>query len=168
MSVDRISRGSWGNRAEVSMLIWCDVDIIHAVAQVGEVPYISKHHSSLAFELSIKLWDSKTGFFFVQNSIWSTVSVLNIATHRSCSIYVSASYSISVLILLYMCPHTTIYVSSYCYKYDFILLYASSYYYMCLDTTICVLILLCRCPHTTKKYVPSDLILLYAQCPLHI
>ncbi len=41
---------------------------------------------------------------------------------------------ICVLILLYMCPHTAIYVSSYCY--------------------ICVLILLYMCPHTAI-YVSS-------------
>jgi hypothetical protein len=68
-----------------------------------------------------------------------------------------------VLILLYMCPHTTIYVSSY-YSYAHrgqalfkplyiqhicvILLHVSSYYY------ICVLILLYMCPHTTI-YVSS-------------
>ena len=37
---------------------------------------------------------------------------------------------ICVLILLYKCPHTTIYVSSYCYTCAFILLY------MCPHTTI--------------------------------
>ena len=52
---------------------------------------------------------------------------------------------ICVLILLYMCPHTAVYVSSYCY--------------------ICVLILLYMCPHTAL-YVSSYcsicvLILLY-------
>ena len=47
------------------------------------------------------------------------------------TIYVSSYYC--VLILLYMCPHTTV----------------SSYYCMCPHTTICVLILLYLCPHTT-------------------
>ena len=40
-----------------------------------------------------------------------------------------------VLILLYMCPHTTIYVPSFCNK--------------CPHTAICVYILLYMCPHTT-------------------
>ncbi len=31
----------------------------------------------------------------------------------------------------YMCPHTTIYVSSYCYVCVLILLYVSSYFYVC-------------------------------------
>jgi hypothetical protein len=77
---------------------------------------------------------------------------------------------------LYMCPHTTkcvlilLYVSSYYYICVLILLhmcphrlqgqrvrelYVSSYYYMCPHTTtICVLILLHMCPHTTT-YVSS-------------
>jgi hypothetical protein len=77
------------------------------------------------------------------------------------TIYVSSYYYICVLILLYMCPHmcphTTIYVSSY--------------YYMCPRTTkqagpvdlptnenyICVLILLYMCPRTTKQAGPVDL-----------
>ena len=57
-------------------------------------------------------------------------------------------------ILLYMCPHTPIYVSSYFYICVLILLY------MCPHTTICVLILLCMCPHTTM----CVLILIYV-CP---
>jgi hypothetical protein len=51
-------------------------------------------------------------------------------------------------VLLYMWPHTTIYVSSYCCVCVLILLY------MCPHTTICVLILLHMCPHTTI-YVSS-------------
>jgi uncharacterized membrane protein (GlpM family) len=39
--------------------------------------------------------------------------------------------SISVLILLYMCIRTSIYVSSYDYICVLILLYVSSYYYIC-------------------------------------
>jgi hypothetical protein len=60
-----------------------------------------------------------------------------------------------VLILPYMCPHTTIYVSSYSYYYIcvehfFKSLKHPSYYY------ICVLILLDMCPHThTTIYVLS-------------
>jgi hypothetical protein len=44
------------------------------------------------------------------------------------AIYVSSYCFICVVILLYMCPHTAIHMSSYCYK--------------------CVLILLYMCPHT--------------------
>jgi hypothetical protein len=66
------------------------------------------------------------------------------------------TYYICVLILLYMCPRTAMYVSSYCYICVLILLYmcphtaiyVSSYCY------ICVLILLYMCPHTTM-YVSS-------------
>jgi hypothetical protein len=51
----------------------------------------------------------------------------------------AAPLSLCVLILLCMCPHTTMYVSSYYY--------------------VCVLILLCMCPHTyvphTTMYVSS-------------
>ncbi len=65
------------------------------------------------------------------------------------AIYVSACCYICVLILLYMCPHTAMYVSAYCYIFVLILLcmcphtatYVSSYCY------ICVLILLYMCPH---------------------
>jgi len=62
-----------------------------------------------------------------------------------------------------MRPHTTMYVSSYCYMCVRILLYLSSDYYMCPHTPIyvsaysymCVLILLYMCPHITI-YVSSD------------
>jgi hypothetical protein len=93
-------------------------------------------------------------------------------------------------ILLYMCPHTTIYVSSYCYICVLILLYGHTYssirthmckcgnillhicvlilLYMCPHTTICVLIQLYLCPHTTiylsSYYYIFVLILLYI-CP---
>ena len=46
-------------------------------------------------------------------------------------LYVSSYYHICVLILIYVCPHTTIHVSSYYYT--------------------CVLILLYMCPHTTMS-----------------
>jgi hypothetical protein len=79
------------------------------------------------------------------------------------TIYVSSYYYICVLILpkcvlilLYvclhttMCPHTAICVSSYyC---------VPTYYYMCILTLICVLILLYMCPH----------ILLYVSSYCHI
>ncbi len=52
------------------------------------------------------------------------------------TVYVSSYYCICVLILLYMYPHTTVYVSSY--------------------YCICVLIVLCMCPHSTV-YVSSQL-----------
>ncbi len=94
--------------------------------------------------------------------------------------YVSAYYLMCVLMLLYMCPHTTVYVPScyyicaLCYYMCvFILLYVSLYYYICVlillymcplllyvcfYTTICVLILLYMCPHTSI-YVSS-----YCEC----
>ena len=90
------------------------------------------------------------------------------------TIYVSTSYYLCVLILLYVCSHPTICV---------LILYmcphtvhVSSYYYTCVlillnvcpHTTICVLILLCVCPHTTihvsSYYYIHVLILLYT-CP---
>jgi len=37
----------------------------------------------------------------------------------------------TIFILLYMCPHTTVYVSSYDYTCVLIPLYVSSYYYIC-------------------------------------
>jgi hypothetical protein len=43
------------------------------------------------------------------------------------AIYVSSYYYICVLILLYMCPHTAIYMSSYCYICVLILLYMWAY-----------------------------------------
>jgi hypothetical protein len=69
-----------------------------------------------------------------------------------------------VLILLYMFPHTTIfvslilvYVSSYYYMSVLIVVYVSSYYYVsayyyiCVLMLLCVLILLHMCPHTTMS-----------------
>jgi len=77
-----------------------------------------------------------------------------------CSLLLPEGFYICVLILLYMCPHTTAYVSSYCYKCVLILLYmcphttiyVSSYYYICvlillrilLHATVCVRVLLCK------------------------
>jgi hypothetical protein len=58
------------------------------------------------------------------------------------TIYVS-SYCTCVLILLYMCPHTTKCMSSYYYMCPHTAMCVSSYYYTC------VLILLYTCPHTT-------------------
>jgi hypothetical protein len=57
-------------------------------------------------------------------------------------------------ILLYMCPHYTIYVSSYYYMCPHYTIYVSSYYCMCLHTTRCVRIILYMCPNTTI-YVSS-------------
>jgi hypothetical protein len=48
---------------------------------------------------------------------------------------------ICVLMLLYLCPHTAVYVSSYCYVCVLILLY------------VCVLMLLYMCPHTAMYFV---------------
>jgi hypothetical protein len=52
-----------------------------------------------------------------------------------------------VLILLYMCPHTTIYVSSYNYMCPHATICVSSYDCMCPHTTVCVLNY-CMCPDT--------------------
>ena len=47
-------------------------------------------------------------------------------------------------VCLYMCPHSTVYVSSYCYICVLILLYMCPHtsMYVCPRTTICVLLLL--------------------------
>jgi hypothetical protein len=47
---------------------------------------------------------------------------------------------------VYMCPLTTLYVSSYYYICVLILLYVSSYYYVCVLMLLCVMILLYTCP----------------------
>ncbi len=74
------------------------------------------------------------------------------------------------LMLLYMCPHTAIYVSSYCYICVLILLYMCPHtaLYVSSCCSICVLLLLYMCPHTAI-YVSSCcyicvLMLLY-MCP---
>ena len=78
---------------------------------------------------------------------------------------------IAIYILLYMCPHTAIYVSAYCYICVLILLY------MCPHTAICVLILLYMCPHTpiyvsggwllheTNAYCYICVLILLYMCP---
>jgi hypothetical protein len=92
-------------------------------------------------------------------------------------VYVSAYYSICVLILLYMCPHTAIYVSAYYSVCVLMLLYVSSYYCICVRILlymrphtainvssycyVCVRILLCMRPHTAI-YVASYC---YYMCP---
>jgi hypothetical protein len=55
-------------------------------------------------------------------------AILEVSTTSLCS------YCMCVLLLLYVCPHTAVCVSSYCYA--------------------CVLILLCMCPHAAM-YVSS-------------
>jgi hypothetical protein len=80
------------------------------------------------------------------------------------TIYVSSYYSTCVLILLYICPHTAIYVSSYYSVCVLILLYVSAYYYVCVlipqyvsaSYFICVLVLPYTCPHTTPATGGDD------------
>jgi hypothetical protein len=83
----------------------------------------------------------------------------------------AAPSCVCVLILLYMCPHTTIYVSSHYYICVLILLYmCPQYYYMCPHTTICVLILLYMCPHTTinvSSYYYICVLILLSYVPLY-
>ncbi len=59
------------------------------------------------------------------------------------TIYVSSYYYASVLILLYMCPHTTMCPHILLYPCPHATIYVSSYYF------ICVLMLLYMCPHAT-------------------
>jgi hypothetical protein len=60
----------------------------------------------------------------------SSVPILLYLCPHTTMYLASPYYYICVLILLYMCPHTTIYVSSYYYISSVsILLYVSSYYY---------------------------------------
>jgi hypothetical protein len=59
-------------------------------------------------------------------------------------------YYTCVLILLYMCPHTTIFVSSYYYMCPHTTIDVSSYYYVSSCYHVRVLIPLYKCPHTTR------------------
>jgi hypothetical protein len=52
-------------------------------------------------------------------------------------------YVSSYLILVYICSQTTIHVSSYYYACVLILFHVSSYYHICVLTRLCVLTLLC-------------------------
>jgi hypothetical protein len=79
--------------------------------------------------------------------------LLYVCTHTT--IYVSSYSYICVLILLYMCPHSIcIYVSSYSTTYVssfdicVLVLHVSSYYYMCPHTTTYVPSYYKICPHT--------------------
>ena len=60
--------------------------------------------------------------------------VLILMCHQTAT-FLSSDCYICVLILLYMCPHTTIYVSSYCNMCPYTTIHVSSYY------DVCVLIL---------------------------
>ena len=64
-------------------------------------------------------------------------------------LYMCPHTAIWVLILLYVCPHTAIYVSASCY----ICVYVSSNRCMCPHTTIYLYV--STCPHTTT-YVPAS------------
>ena len=68
-------------------------------------------------------------------------------TYASSSFHVSSYYSTCVLILLCMCPHTTVLVSSYYCECPHPAVHASSYY--CISS---VLILLHMDPHTTSSW----------------
>jgi TPR repeat protein len=65
--------------------------------------------------------------------------------------YVSSCYYICVLILLYMCPHTTVDVSSHTFICVLILLHMCPHTpsYVCTHYYVCVLIHLYLCAHTT-------------------
>ena len=83
------------------------------------------------------------------------------------AILVPSYYYICVLILLYLCPHTTTCVSSYCYICPHTTVCVLQLLYMCPHTIICVLILLYKCPHTAiivSSYHYLYLILPY-MCP---
>ncbi len=58
--------------------------------------------------------------------------------------------------LLYVCPHTAMYVSSYCHVCVLIMLYMCPHTAMCVSSycCVCVLIMLYVCPHHAI-YVPS-------------
>jgi hypothetical protein len=108
-------------------------------------------------------------FYFIRGCAGGTVPQASLRKYVSSYYYVSSNfaegtvssyYCICVLIILYMRPHTTIYVSSYYCICVLILLYMCPHTTMCVSfvlmllcmcpyTTICVLILLCMCPHTT-------------------
>jgi hypothetical protein len=68
-----------------------------------------------------------------------------------------SAYSVGQ-VLLYMCPHTTIYVSSYYYICVLILRYMCAEMEQPLMHQQCVLILLYMCPHTAIYITqhPSD------------
>ena len=85
------------------------------------------------------------------------------------TIYVSSYYYIRVPILINMCPHTTIYVSS-CYYISSVLILLYKQVHVSLDAydtaaSVCVLILLYMCPNTaiylSSYYYICVLILLY-------
>ncbi len=113
---------------------------------------------------------TKTHTHKVLNTMWDNVCpafyqcLFDIC--RLSGMYVSSYYYI---FWLYVCPHTTIHRHLICQLAAcvtgivillcvlilvrvricvLILLYVSSYNYMCPHTTICGLILLCMCPHT--------------------
>jgi hypothetical protein len=71
-------------------------------------------------------------------------------------------YYLCVLILLCMCPHTAMYVSSYYCICALILLYMRPHtsMHVCSYDCMCVLILLYMCPHTTR-YASSYYYIVY-------
>ncbi len=69
------------------------------------------------------------------------------------AVYVSSYCYMCALILLYMCPHTAMYVSPYCCMCVLVLLFV--YRYMCPYSRISALVLLYMCPQTAI-YVSSS------------
>ncbi len=92
--------------------------------------------------------------------------------HQVVHKYVSSYCSICVLILLYMCPHTTIYVSSWRRRTlttKITLLRLKLRVVPCMQVAhTCVLILLYMCPHNTtyvSSYYYICVLILLCMCP---
>jgi hypothetical protein len=103
----------------------------------------------------------------VSSYYYICVLILLYMCPHTTTMYVSSCYYVCVLILLYMCPHTTIYVSSYCCICVLILLL-----YMCPHATMYVSSYYYMCPHTTiyvsSYYYICILILLYVSSYYYI
>jgi hypothetical protein len=155
-------------------------------------PHTTVHVSSMYYICVLMLLCTfRNSLYLVlppHRSSYSCICVLNVPSATACiwscrltgshtPVYASSMYlphqllsglsASQVLVPLYMCPHTTMYVSSYYYVPSataricscrltgpHTTMYVSSYY------CICVLILLYMCPHTTI-YVSSY----YYMCP---
>jgi hypothetical protein len=124
---------------EVRAAAACSYPLVREQVLLYMTAYVSIRHHTSAY-VSIRQHTSST---YDSSTCWRlrvhTCSFAS-SSRADTTIYVSALYYICVLILLYMCPHYTIYVSSY--------------YCMCLHTTRCVRIILYMCPNTTI-YVSS-------------
>jgi hypothetical protein len=141
----------------------------HTITSVPSYYYVCYHTIMCALILPLLFLSPLRHFIVVHSTRLASLKNFNYYIFFKELQLTCNSYTIiCVLILLYKCPHNTIYMSAYCYMCPHTNVCVSAYYY------ICVLILPYMCPHECIFFlrllyvcpptIICVLILLYA-CP---